>query len=211
MYFRKKGKWEHKLYRFYSYEMEYKLEKDAHAQSAYFWVYIYFYSYRPIFHKDHIKGGDCSGGHHVGGENHNSLLLLIPGLSLDIFFIPLFSHKHTQMWILLKLIFILFNWNIKLQYTSSYLTCIWNLKFINMGRLGLHITYNLRTESGLIKYRRGPMAHTLLVLHASCTIIYTHTHTQRTWDQPPEEKQWLSQFWILVRIAPWQLLAHQCH
>jgi hypothetical protein len=38
----------------------------------------------------HYKRGDCSGVHHMGRENHNYLLLLIPSLSLRYFYIPLF-------------------------------------------------------------------------------------------------------------------------
>jgi hypothetical protein len=44
------------------------------------------------------KSGDCSGGHHVGGENHNHLILLIPGFSLrDIFRSSVFPQAHTNV------------------------------------------------------------------------------------------------------------------
>jgi hypothetical protein len=41
---------------------------------------------------------DCSGGRDMGGENHNHLLLLIPGLSLrHIFLSSIFPQAHTTV------------------------------------------------------------------------------------------------------------------
>jgi fumarate reductase subunit C len=67
------------------------------------------------------------------------------------------------MWISLKHMSTLFNWNIEQRYTSSYLTCIWNLKFLKLVHFGLHNMYNSRSESVHIKHWRGPR-----LWHACC-------------------------------------------
>jgi hypothetical protein len=116
-----------------------------------------------------LKRGDCSGARHMGEENHNHLLVLIPSLNLGYNFIYffLFSHKHTQIWISLKHIFTIFNWSIKQQYTSSYLTCIWNL--LKLGHFGPHVVFNLRIESGCIQHQREPhVTRGPQVWHACC-------------------------------------------
>jgi hypothetical protein len=60
------------------------------------------------------------------------------------------------MWISLKRILILFNWNI--GWNSCTNVAIWhifeNKKILKLGRIGSHIAYNSRTESRLIKLRR---------------------------------------------------------
>jgi hypothetical protein len=44
------------------------------------------------------KGGDCTEGHHKGGENHNLVRLLIPSLSLRyLFSASIFEQAHKNV------------------------------------------------------------------------------------------------------------------
>jgi hypothetical protein len=48
--------------------------------------------------KGRLKQGDYSGGHHMGGKNHNRLLLLFSSLSLGYIFCSCtFSQAHRNV------------------------------------------------------------------------------------------------------------------
>jgi hypothetical protein len=77
-------------------------------------------------------------GHHMGRENHNRLLLLIPSLSLRyIFRSSIFPQAQTNVNVIETHFHnIKFKYKTAVAYTNSYFTCIRNLIFIRSGTSG---------------------------------------------------------------------------